>query len=42
MDETKITNAFTVDLEDWYQGIGLAPEDWNGYERRLEEISTSF
>lgn len=36
MDATKITNAFTVDLEDWYQGIGLGPEDWNGYERRLE------
>jgi len=36
MDEPKITNAFTVDLEDWYQGIGLAPADWNGYEKRLE------
>jgi len=26
---------FTVDMEDWYQGIGLPPEQWNGFEKRI-------
>lgn len=30
-----VTNAFTVDLEDWYQGIELPPEAWSGCEDRL-------
>jgi polysaccharide deacetylase family protein (PEP-CTERM system associated) len=30
-----VTNAFTVDLEDWYQGIELPPETWTGFEDRL-------
>ena len=29
-------NAFTVDLEDWYQGIELPLESWKGYSSRLE------
>jgi polysaccharide deacetylase family protein (PEP-CTERM system associated) len=32
-------NAFTVDLEDWYQGLtstNRQPEAWSGYEARLE------
>ncbi len=29
-------NAFTVDFEDWYQGIELPYESWPGYEDRIE------
>ena len=28
-------NAFTVDFEDWYQGIGIPYEQWNKYEKRI-------
>lgn len=28
-------NAFTVDLEDWYQGIGLDIKEWDKFEKRL-------
>ncbi|NKB69239.1 MAG: DUF3473 domain-containing protein [Candidatus Latescibacteria bacterium] len=28
-------NAFTVDVEDWYQGLEMAPEQWDGFEDRL-------
>ncbi|MFL5774279.1 MAG: polysaccharide deacetylase family protein [Flavisolibacter sp.] len=27
---------FTIDMEDWYQGIGLAQEEWKGYEKRVK------
>ena len=26
-------NAFTVDLEDWYQGLEIPSSEWKGYER---------
>jgi len=29
-------NAFTVDVEDWYQGLEIPPQEWPGYERRLQ------
>ena len=29
-------NAFTVDLEDWYQGLEIAPSEWEAFEDRLE------
>lgn len=32
-----MTNAFTVDFEDWYHGIELPFADWNKYERRVEK-----
>ena len=32
-----MTNAFTVDFEDWYQGIELPYSDWPKYERRIEK-----
>lgn len=32
-----ITNVFTVDFEDWYQGIELPYNQWNKYERRIEK-----
>ncbi len=28
-------NAFTVDLEDWYHGIGIPVDRWHTYEKRL-------
>ena len=28
--------CFTVDMEDWYQGIGLPFEQWNQYEKRIK------
>ena len=28
-------NAFTIDLEDWYQGIALPTQDWDCYEKRI-------
>lgn len=29
-------HAFTIDLEDWYQGIELPLSEWEGKERRIE------
>lgn len=29
-------NCFTVDFEDWYQGIELPYADWHKYEKRIE------
>jgi polysaccharide deacetylase family protein (PEP-CTERM system associated) len=31
-----IRNAFTVDLEDWYQGIEMPFDSWSSYEKRVE------
>ena len=36
-----VVNALTVDLEDWYQGLEIDPEDWGRYEDRLA-IGTQF
>ena len=30
-----VVNALTVDLEDWYQGLEIDPEDWGRFEDRL-------
>jgi polysaccharide deacetylase family protein (PEP-CTERM system associated) len=30
------TNAFTVDLEDWFQGVEIEPGRWHRFEPRLE------
>jgi polysaccharide deacetylase family protein (PEP-CTERM system associated) len=32
----KILNAFTVDLEEWYQGIEIPVGEWSRFESRLE------
>ena len=32
-----VLNAFTVDVEDWYQGLEMPPDEWAGRERRLGE-----
>jgi polysaccharide deacetylase family protein (PEP-CTERM system associated) len=31
-----IKNAFSVDLEDWYQGIEMPYASWGSYEKRVE------
>jgi polysaccharide deacetylase family protein (PEP-CTERM system associated) len=31
----EITNALTVDFEDWYQGLEIPHTDWEGYEDRI-------
>ncbi len=31
-----LVNAFTVDLEDWFQGLEIDPERWPGFEPRLQ------
>lgn len=30
-------NAFSIDFEDWYQGLEIPCEMWAGYERRLQD-----
>lgn len=30
-----ITNALTVDFEDWYQGLEIPHTEWDGYEDRI-------
>lgn len=32
-----VNNAFTVDLEDWYQGVELPVDSWSQYEERIEK-----
>lgn len=32
-------NIFTVDLEDWYQGIEIKQSQWQSFEKRLEKSS---
>ena len=34
-DAAAIENAFTVDLEDWYQGLEITPTDWGRFETRI-------
>ena len=34
-----VTNAFTIDLEDWYQGLEIPPDAWAGFEDRLVPAS---
>jgi polysaccharide deacetylase family protein (PEP-CTERM system associated) len=31
-----LKNAFSVDLEDWYQGIGLPINTWDSYQKRID------
>jgi polysaccharide deacetylase family protein (PEP-CTERM system associated) len=34
---TKPVNALTVDVEDWYQGIEIGPDQWGSFESRIGE-----
>ncbi len=36
MERQQITNALTIDFEDWYQGLEIPYEKWNGFEDRIE------
>lgn len=31
-----MTDAFTIDFEDWYQGIEIDPSGWDGFASRIE------
>jgi len=31
-----VTNAITIDFEDWYQGLEIPPSGWAGFEDRME------
>lgn len=33
---SQVTNALTIDFEDWYQGLEIPPEGWTHYEDRIE------
>ena len=37
MEKSSITNALTIDFEDWYQGLEIPHTDWDGYEDRIEQ-----
>jgi len=32
----RITNALTIDFEDWYQGLEIPPSEWSRFEERIE------
>ncbi len=32
----QVTNALTIDFEDWYQGLEIPPSSWSGFEDRVE------
>jgi polysaccharide deacetylase family protein (PEP-CTERM system associated) len=34
----KVTNALTIDFEDWYQGLEIPYTDWEGYEDRISFV----
>jgi len=39
MTDRVITNALTIDWEDWYQGLEIPQAEWDGYEDRLERAT---
>ena len=38
MGMPQITNALTIDFEDWYQGLEIPSEQWNTYEDRIVPV----
>ena len=38
MAQPPITNALTIDFEDWYQGIEIPYADWDKFEDRIEAV----
>jgi polysaccharide deacetylase family protein (PEP-CTERM system associated) len=36
MAKQQITNALTIDFEDWYQGLEIPYSEWDKYENRIE------
>src|SRR5262245_4746276 len=39
MSTQSVTNALTIDFEDWYQGLEIPMSEWNGYEDRIVAVS---
>ena len=37
MPSDPLTNALTIDFEDWYQGIEIPHSEWSGFEDRIEQ-----
>lgn len=33
--DAQITNALTIDFEDWYQGLEIPPSEWHRFESRI-------
>lgn len=38
MEKGPITNALTIDFEDWYQGLEIPHTEWGNFENRVEFI----
>src|SRR5687767_15065507 len=38
MAKEKITNALTIDFEDWYQGLEIPYSEWDKYEDRIGAV----
>ena len=38
MNDAQITNALTIDFEDWYQGLEIPYKDWAGFEDRIVAV----
>ena len=36
MNKTRLTNALTIDFEDWYQGLEIPYSKWDAFEDRIE------
>lgn len=35
---TPVTNALTIDFEDWYQGLEIPADQWEGFEDRIPRV----
>lgn len=38
MNSERLTNALTIDFEDWYQGLEIPHKDWAGFEDRISVV----
>lgn len=38
MADQRITNALTIDFEDWYQGLEIPYTEWDKFEDRIERV----
>lgn len=42
MTQAKITNALTIDFEDWYQGLEIPYAEWDKFEDRIDFIGNKL
>ena len=42
MAQQIFTNALTIDFEDWYQGLEIPYEKWDGFEDRIDFIGNKL